>query len=274
MPGAKRVIVVPLVVALLAALGPTGAGGSGGGEGGGGGGGSAGDGGITVWVVGGSNGGGHHGGGSGVTCRWIQITTAIVRTDGTVIPVSTVIDGQLYHLFVRLCSDGSTQMYWIPALSASQLAQAGRDLVTRKLPPLTLELSPPVATGGFVNFATWLAAVDPGPISATAAIPGLSATVTARVRASIWDMGDGVTVHCSGLGVARPDGASGSPPCGHSYAMSSAHTTAGAYGATLTVVWSVSWRASNGQGGTLADVTTSQPFSYRVREIQSIGTAN
>ncbi len=266
-------IAVSIAAALLAAIGPTGAGGSGGGHGGGGDGGSAGDGSITVWVVGGSNGGGHHGGGNGVTCRWIQITTAIVRTDGTVIPVSTVIDGQLFHLFVKLCSDGYTHMYWIPALSASQLAQAVGDLATRQLPALRLELAPPVAIGGFVNFATWLAADDPGPISVTAAIPGLSATVTARVRSSIWDTGDGATVRCNGVGVARTTGAAGSPPCGHAYDVSSAHQTGGAFGVTLTVVWAVTWRASNGESGTLADVTTTQSFSYRVREIQSIGTA-
>jgi len=245
---------------------------SGGGFGGGGSGGSAGNGHISVWVVG-ASGGNSGGGGHGVPCTWTQVTTALLPSPAAPIPVSRLIDGARYFLYVRQCGDGPIKAYWIPDLSALQLAQAVRDLVTKKIPPLSPELSPPVATGGFVNFPTWFAVADPGPIRADAAIPGLNASVTARVRSSDWDSGDGPIIHCVGLGSRRPAGSAAAGPCSHTFRKSSAGEAGATFAITVSVIWGVSWRASTGQTGTLPDITTTATFAYRVREIQTIGAA-
>lgn len=267
-----RALTAVLIAVVAFANVATAASASGGGFGGGGSGGSAGNGHISVWVVGAS--GGHSGGSAhGITCTWTQITTGLFPSPAAPIPVSRLIDGARYLLYVRGCSDGTLKAYWIPDLSARQLAQAVRDLVTRRLPPLSPVLSPPVSTGGFVNFPTWFAAVDPGPIRADAAIPGLNASVTASVRSSDWDAGDGSIVHCLGLGTRRPTGSAAAGPCSHTFVTSSAGEAGAAFAISVSVVWAVSWRASTGQTGTLPDITTTATFAYRVREIETIGAA-
>ena len=267
-----RALTAVLIAVVAFANVATAANASGGGFGGGGSGGSAGNGHISVWVVGAS--GGHSGGGGhGIPCTWTQITTALFPSPAAPIPVSRLIDGARYFLYVRQCGDGPIKAYWIPDLSARQLAQAVRDLVTRKIPPLSPELSPPVATGGFVNFPTWFAAVDPGPIRADAAIPGLNASVTARVRSSDWDSGDGSIIHCVGLGspATRRVGGRGSVLAHIPYVLG--RRGGATFAITVSVTWAVSWRASTGQTGTLPDITTTATFAYRVREIQTIGAA-
>jgi hypothetical protein len=79
------------------------------------------------------------------------------------------------------------------------------------------ELSPP--TIGYVIIETWLATVDPGPLTATAAIPGLSVTATATVTSTTWSTGDGVgDIVCDGVGVAwTPSAGDAAAPCGHTY---------------------------------------------------------
>ena len=272
MPRATRALTAALVAVVALANVATAADASGGGFGGGGSGGSAGNGRISVWVIGAS--GGHSGGGGhGVPCTWTQVTTGLAPVSAAPIPVSRVIDGERYLLYIRQCGGGAPRAYWIPDLSARQLAQAVRDLVTRKIPPLSPELSPPVATGGFVNFPTWFAAADPGPVRADAGIPGLNASVTARVRSSDWDSGDGSITHCVGLGSRRPAGAAAAGPCSHTFGTSSAGEASATFAMTVSVTWSVSWRASTGEAWTLPDITTTTTFAYRVREIQTIGAA-
>jgi hypothetical protein len=267
-----RALTVLLIGAAALASVATAADGTGGGFGGGGAGGSGGNGAINVWVVGASP-GRSAGGGQGIVCTWTQVTSGLFPSPAAPIPVSRLIAGARYLLYVRECGHGPIVAYWIPDLSARQLAQAARDLVTRKLPPLAPELSPPVATGGFVNFPTWFAAADPGPISVAASIPGLSAVVTARVRNSQWDAGDGSIVHCSGLGTPRSAGSAAVGACSHTFAASSAREPGDAFTITVSVTWTVTWRASTGQTGTLPDITTTTSFAYRVREVQTIGVA-
>ena len=40
---------------------------------------------------------------------------------------------------------------------------------------------------------------------------------------------------------------------------------------TIELFWSVAWTATNGAGGDLGELTTDVDWSYRVREIQTIG---
>jgi hypothetical protein len=157
------------------------------------------------------------------------------------------------------------------------------DLQHRLIEAPVPELSP--STVGYVNLETWLATDDPGALSVTATIPGLSVTATATVVSTTWttgDTSDGTsddtsddTVVCDGVGVAwTPSTPDDEPaPCGHTY---SAHGSAvlGSEPFTITVThnWHVTWQASTGESGDLGTINgPTTTITYEVREIQTIG---
>ena len=107
--------------------------------------------------------------------------------------------GDTWNLYYRDCG-GLVQFVWIPALSPPELGQFAFDEVIKKLPKPTPVLSQDLVVGGYVNFETWLAVNDPGVVMATASIPGLSATATARVVRIEWQPGDGSLVTCEPFG--------------------------------------------------------------------------
>ena len=129
--------------------------------------------------------------------------------------------------------------------------------------------APPTTVKQVVGIRTWMW-VDPAdwrPISATAAIPGLAATVTATPTKTIWDMGDGATVICNGPGTvydpSTPD-ADQHSDCSHTYQHD------GTYNVRATIVWSVSWTATNGAGGNLGLVQRSTQFAVTVEQRQAV----
>lgn len=172
--------------------------------------------------------------------------------------------------------DGGEGMEWeatqpgAPTITPAQLAQeAYKKLV---LPQPSLLLSP---TGQqLVNLPTWLAVTAWDAQSATATVPALSVTATARPTEVAWSLGDGSSVTCDGPGtvyVAGDDPASASPTCGHTYRVSSADQPDGAYTVTATVRWSVSW-AGGGQTGTLPALTRQATALVPVAESQTLNT--
>ena len=179
------------------------------------------------------------------------------------------------YLYYRICG-GIVQFVWVPVLPPGDLGQLAFDEVTKKLPKPTPALSPDLAIGGYVNFETWLSVADPGVVTATSAIPGLSATATARVVRIEWRPGDGSLVTCEPFGGLPPTpGYTGKAPCGHTFTQPSVAkatgTTDDRYHGSVTLVWAASWTASNGASGDLGEASSTVPFVYRVREIQTIG---
>ncbi len=156
----------------------------------------------------------------------------------------------------------------VTIITADELAQrATNELAIRYPEPRT---SPSMAINQLVGIDTWMW-IDPAawqPITATAAIPGLSVTATATPRHTVWDMGDGTTVTCTGPGIPydddRPE-ADQATDCSHTYQRR------GAYSATATIIWSVRWSASDGGAGTLADVARTTQFPMNVAERQAVG---
>jgi hypothetical protein len=185
--------------------------------------------------------------------------------------------GVIWTLYFRICGT-EVQFVWVPLLDAADLARLAFDDMLRHLPAPTPQLSPDVGVGGFVHFETWLAVDDPGVVSATSSIPGLTATATARVVRIEWHPGDGAVVTCAPFGAlpSTPDDAAPAP-CGHTFADPSAGSVTGAaddrYHGSVDLVWSASWSATNGESGDLGETTSTTPFVYRVREIQSMGLA-
>jgi hypothetical protein len=231
---------------------------------------------VSSWVVGQGPGGGVQAP-AGTTCgAWDHAANATPEAGAA--DVQTVRQdsaGVVWNLYYRDC-EGVMQFVWVPALSPQQLGQLAFDAVTEKLPKPSPLLSPDLAVGGYVNFETWLSVADPGVVTATASIPGLSATATAQVVRIEWRPGDGSLVTCEPFGGLPPTpGHTGQAPCGHTFTLPSVAqatgTTDDRYHGSLTLVWAASWTASNGTSGDLGKVLSAVPFVYRVREIQTIG---
>lgn len=111
-----------------------------------------------------------------------------------------------------------------------------------------------------------------GPNSATASVPGLSVTATAKARQIVWDMGDGHTETCRNPGTAYYMGGVVSPTCQHVYVRSSADQPDLAYTITATTTWDVTW-TGGGTSGSLT-VTRVSIGHVRVGEVQVLITTS
>ena len=171
-----------------------------------------------------------------------------------------LIDGARYFLYVRQCGDGPSRCNSIPIFRPANSRKRSATLWTPKDPSTVAgAVASGLATGGFVNFPTWFAAADPGPISANAEIPGLKRVGHRPGRSSDWDSGDGSIVHCIGLGIDDPRGPEPvrAPTPSVRPRQAKRRPT---FPITVSVTWAVSWRASTGQTGTLPDITTTATF--------------
>ena len=179
--------------------------------------------------------------------------------------------------YLRTCygsSGGSGGIVWMPggppAISPAVLARQARARLN--LPAAAIRMNPP--GDQLVNLSVWLA-LDPAswrPQSATASVPGVSVTATARPVTATWSMGDGTTVTCTGPGTRWTPGtdpSAASPDCGHVYRRPSAGAPGSAYTVTVTVTWEVTW-AGAGQSGTVPGLTTTGQVQTRVQESQAV----
>ncbi len=183
------------------------------------------------------------------------------------------------HWYEKLCftgnggpSTGIGGPVWVaadPAVTVSPqvLAQQAREKL--RLPSVVISMNPP--GDQLVNLPVWLS-VDPGswkPQSATASVPGVSVTATARPVQVTWSMGDGSTHVCDGPGTAWTAGTdprAESPDCGHVYRRSSA---GGSFTVSATVSWQLTW-AGAGQTGTVPGLVTTGQLQTRVQESQAV----
>ncbi|MFZ5871535.1 MAG: hypothetical protein ACOYXW_13555 [Actinomycetota bacterium] len=153
----------------------------------------------------------------------------------------------------------------VEALAAEAVAQ---------LPLLgpDIGMAPDPAKTGLVGLPVWMwTRVSPstwGPVSATASVPGMSVTATAKAVRIVWDMGDGQRVTCTGPGTpyTKDAGATSSPTCGYLYARSSATEPGAAYTVTATTTWDIQW-SGGGASGQLTQTRTSST-SVRIGELQ------
>ena len=141
----------------------------------------------------------------------------------------------------------------------------------------------PDTTRVAVKIPVWLWTDAVPPIVQTAAAGTLTATVTAELTATTWDMGEPAdpatptatvpAVQCAGPGMPYTAGANpAAPPCGYTYLWRSLpERTAGAgtWPVTVTAHWTITWTLSTGATGTdTVDTRTTVPL--RVREWHSI----
>ena len=167
-------------------------------------------------------------------------------------------------------------MAWVPDfVDVDALVASARRSVTAQLPEPAMDMNPDPSVGGIVNIGLWLAVADPGQVSITASVGPVWATVTARYESTTWNLGNGDSVVCDGLGTPIVDKSTEDQgPCGYTYRWPSAPKFTGtddlAYHASVTGHWVVTYATSTGAAGTLPAVDRTTAFLYQVREIQTV----
>lgn len=159
-------------------------------------------------------------------------------------------------------------------------ATGGGSSARRRLPAPDVSTAPP-PDRGVVNVGTWFwvsrSVWKPWSVTASVATPAGPVTVTTTARPSrlILDPGDGrPPVRCAGPGHAwnAAFGDDVRTGCMYTWRRASTALPGGAYRASLTIQWKVTWRSSLGASGRLPDIRTSTPFMAHVREIQAVAS--
>jgi hypothetical protein len=225
----------------------------------------------TIGAIVTSGHGGSGGGGGAGSCTYDEAA-------GEVDAVTRLRDGVWYILYFRTCGDDLLPI-WVPQLDGEALAELAIDEVRRRLPAPQPRLAPPA--GRLVTqLSTWIW-TEPStwqPVSATAWLPDISATVTARPLRLGFDPGDGHlgggAISCDGPGRAwRPaDGDEATSACSYTYRHASSLGRGGAWTTTMAIDWAVTFTATDGSGGALASLRTSTTQPVTVREIQALVT--
>jgi len=180
--------------------------------------------------------------------------------------------------WVRTCGTGTANIsfYWAPTnINAIDLIPNALANARTQLTAPTPAINPDATAGGIVNLGMWLAIDDPGTTTARAALAGVWAQVTANVSDIEFDLGNGDTINCDGLGTPIPDSALDSldqGPCGYTYLQSSPDDDP--YQLIITTNYTISYTTSTGANGTLAPISRSVTIDYDVDEIQTIGVSN
>jgi hypothetical protein len=177
---------------------------------------------------------------------------------------------------------GATEI-WLPMApaGADPLTLAAQAIKTLRLPQPSGDRSPSQSQRvdgepfTYVNLWTWFWT---NPASwrtrtATARAGGISATVTVTPKSLTFDPGDGsAAVGCAGPGrawtSADGDGKLTNGGCGYRYRSATSQPVT----STQSIRWAVTWRASDGQSGTLPDLTTSRSGELMVLQIESVAT--
>ncbi|MFK7919043.1 MAG: hypothetical protein AB8G14_13285 [Ilumatobacter sp.] len=238
---------------------------------------------VSSWVLGATNGGVSPPAGTTSCTGWTKANAGSFEGPDTYDPTEqsvAEIDGETWSFWQRTC-DGVRQAVWAPAYSPEDLARIALAEVEKNLPKPTPSTSPANDVGGFVTLETWLQIGEEIDVSAMAGpLPdGLTATTTATPSAIEWyPIKGGEKITCELWGSLPTDAQVESEveaPCGWLPPGPSAPQ----YGAgddlrfngEVVLVWSVAWTATDGSGDDLGELRSSTDWSYRVREIQTIG---
>jgi hypothetical protein len=226
--------------------------------------------------------GGGAGASAGRTCSYTPNADLNVGLSGGVPRSGLVEKAAVGTFFDYSCSDGDVGLIFVPdgpparrrVFVGALVQQAYRYL---PLPAPRIGVNPPASRDQLVNLPSWLwiAPQTWGMRSATASVPGLSATATATPMSVTWTMGDGHQVVCHGPGTpyrpGDPPGAA-SPDCGYTYRSSSAGQPGERYKVTAMTRWRVTWTATGAvnTSGTLPDLLRTSSIGLRVAEVQTI----
>lgn len=216
---------------------------------------------------------------SSISCAYHDPNAPKLPGTGDTFPRAT--PGPEGGTFVRICtaSDGtevSNRVVDVPPRSTP--GPTPSSLAEEALAYTPVPRPDPITSPGdlstIVKFPTWLAVADWSPATAKAAVSGLTTTVMATPLRAVWDMGDGTQEVCAGPGrrydPSVPDDEQRSD-CTHTYRTSSAGAGPDdAYEAAVTVVYHVTWSATDGSGGDLGELPVTRRFPMRVGEVQAL----
>lgn len=180
----------------------------------------------------------------------------------------------------KICYSANGQstgtIVWLPApaVDPAVLAQQASDRAP--IPTPDVHLNPPEGGEQVVNVTTWLW-IDQSvwqPVSAEASAGGVTVTATATPQSVAWNMGNGDVVSCAGPGTAydpsRPSNEQHTD-CSYVYRRSSSSAPDGAFAASATITWHVTWTAVGvAGGGDLGSASRTTTFTVRVAEIQAV----
>jgi hypothetical protein len=212
---------------------------------------------------------------------------------------STRVAGQMYALYCQR-SDDVTGMWnlreplgvFTPPPPAAPRGPTPTEVLATQaaaqiaLPAPMPSTAPPRDIVGLVGISTWLW-VDPAqwvPLAATAAAGGVEVTATATPVRTVWDMGEGHDkgpVTCRGPGKPYLFGVPDNTQrtwCSYVFQWASddhrhddhGEDTDDVYHARADIIWEVTWHASTGESGTLAEMMTSTAFDLTIGEIQAV----
>jgi hypothetical protein len=220
---------------------------------------------VSAGSPGSSGGSGSGGGTTTVTCSWQGPLSALTTEDETLLLVvygdAQTSTSQTPDYYVVTCTPVLDDEVgeWLGEVwpqapadpTPGQVAQTAESELN--LPAPTVSTAP---SGGkaIVNLESWLW-IDPAqwqPITATAAVAGITATATATPVSVVWAMGDGNKVTCNGPGVAYntniPD-QDQSTTCGYTYQETSANGPNQRFTITTAIEYDVSWTSVGVAGG-------------------------
>ncbi len=144
--------------------------------------------------------------------------------------------------------------------SPEELAAIAADKAMSLAPTPVIEVAPSqVGLTGLDSFV-WLKD-KPGPITATAGVPGLTVTAEASPVEYVWDFGDGTDVVSATSG--RPWSESLPGDISHLY------ETKGSYVLGVEVIWEARWRVAGGPWQPLGFFANSGSQPYAVKEVVS-----
>ena len=163
-----------------------------------------------------------------------------------------------------------------PAVTPQELLQIA--IGELKVPVLRPGTAPPLGKDALVGLPEWFWIPRPAwrPASVIVSAGPVWAQVTATPVQLTFDPGGGLPgAACPGPGTQYSAALAGiqATDCTYTYQQSSALQPGGAYPASVTVTWRVTWTGSGGVGGTLnAGLQVAYPISVPVAEGQALVT--
>lgn len=171
----------------------------------------------------------------------------------------------------------SASTHAAPVFKPRVLAEQARAVLTPPVPDIGTAPAP--GKPRFVNLPSWLwiDASDWKPVSVSASVSTGSVTVVASPHRVVWETGDGGEVVCPGPGTPFSVAAhrrSRVSDCSYTYTAVPPTGPGTPVDLVASWEWSVSWSASDGQSGELADLVTVSSVPVTVAELHALVTDN
>ena len=179
--------------------------------------------------------------------------------------------------FWERCDGGTWELVYVEPVDPLDLLPDAERAARERLTVPSPNINPDPALGGFVNLGLWFAVDEPvpNPVVARAELRSAWAEVSGALIGIEVDPGSGdPLVVCDGLGVpieaVDPSLETAEQgPCGYTYTSSSPDDAP--FQMTVTNVYELSWRTSDGRSSELGQDRLSVTFDYDVDEIQTVG---